>query len=160
MATVPAMTSAAAVVAAASTTATSTTATATTARAWTTISAVAAIAGMRRDAVGSVFAVKVWFFALGFLFKVAAALDGDGSGLRLSDGYFAAAHLGALLFEDGFAREADAVAFDCKDFHENLIALFEFVADVLDAMLGDLTDVEEAIGAGQDFDEGSEVRQS
>src|SRR4051794_17505060 len=30
----------------------------------------------------------------------------------------AAAHLGALLFQDSFAREANAIAFHCEHFHE------------------------------------------
>jgi hypothetical protein len=36
----------------------------------------------------------------------------------------AAAHLGALLLEDGFARQANAVAFDGQHLHQHLVAFF------------------------------------
>jgi hypothetical protein len=69
-------------------------------------------------------------------------------------------HLGALLFEDGFARELDAIAFYGQNFYENLIAFVKLVADVFNAMLGDFADVEQSVGAGEDFDEGPEVCQT
>ena len=88
-------------------------------------------------------------------FTAAAALSSTVFG-----GKFAAAHFGALLFEDGFARQADAVAFDGQDFYQHLIAFFQFVANVFDAVFRDFADVQQAVGAGDDFDESAEVSQA
>src|SRR6266446_9780006 len=69
-----------------------------------------------------------------------------------------------LLFagfaDERFAREADLVALDGENFHENLVAELEFVANVADAMLGDFADVEKAVGAGEKLDEGAELREA
>ncbi len=46
-----------------------------------------------------------------------------------------AAHLGALLLQDGFARQLNAIAVDGQHFHQNLIAFFQFIANIVDAML-------------------------
>jgi hypothetical protein len=46
-----------------------------------------------------------------------------------------------LLFEDGLARKTNAVALNRQHFHQNLIALFEFIPHILDAMLRHFTDV-------------------
>ena len=73
---------------------------------------------------------------------------------------FAAAHLGALLLENGFARQADAVAFDGQHLHQYLVAFFQFVANVLNAVFRDFADVQQAVGAGDDFDESAEVSQA
>jgi hypothetical protein len=75
-------------------------------------------------------------------------------------GKFAATHFCALLFEDGFARETDAVAFDGQDFYQHLIAFFQFIADVFNAVLRDFADVQQPVGAGDDFDECAEVGQA
>src|SRR5882724_1050566 len=55
---------------------------------------------------------------IGFRFvrKVAAALNSDGRSRSLGC-CFASTHFGALLFENGFAREPNAVAFDGQHFH-------------------------------------------
>src|SRR5581483_3109843 len=70
------------------------------------------------------------------------------------------AQLGALLAKHCLAGELDAVAFNGEDLDEDLIALAEFVLDILDAVLGDLGDVEQAVGAGEDLDEGAELGQA
>src|SRR5579884_802452 len=83
--------------------------------------------------------------------------------LRMFGGAAASAlrlHLGALLAEDGFARKANAIAFDGEHLDQDLVAFFEFVANVLDAMFGDFADVQQAIGAGEDLDEGAEIGQA
>jgi hypothetical protein len=69
-------------------------------------------------------------------------------------------HFGALLFQDGFARQLNAIAFDGQHFHQHLVAFLQLVAHIVDAVLGNFADVQQAIGAGNDFDEGAEVRQS
>src|SRR5204863_9438524 len=46
-------------------------------------------------------------------------------------------HLRALLFQNCFARESDAIAFHRENLHEDLISFTKFVFDVLHAMLGD-----------------------
>src|SRR5258708_35999288 len=69
-----------------------------------------------------------------------------------------------LLFagfaDKGFAREADLVALDGENFHEDLVAELEFVANVADAMFGDFADVEKAVGAGEKFDESAVLREA
>src|SRR5215469_2260659 len=47
-----------------------------------------------------------------------------------------ATHLGSLLFQDRFAGEANAIALDRQHLHQHLIAFFQFVADVFDAVFG------------------------
>jgi hypothetical protein len=72
---------------------------------------------------------------------------------------FAAAHLCTLLFEDGLARKPNAIAFNRKHLHQHLIAFFELVAHILNAMLGDFADVQQPIRPGNDFYERPEIRQ-
>jgi len=64
-----------------------------------------------------------------------------------------AALLFALFAQQGLAGEADLVALDGEDLHENLVSELELVADVADALLGDLADVQQPICAGEQLDE-------
>src|SRR5580700_5112046 len=73
---------------------------------------------------------------------------------------FSAAHLGALLFQDGLARQLDAIAFDRQYLHQDLVAFLQFIANIVDAMLGNFADVQQTVGAGNDLDERSEVGQA
>src|SRR5262249_49593434 len=58
-------------------------------------------------------------------------------------------------------RQADApLAIDLEDLHANHVALAQLVADALDALVGDLRDVHQAITPRQDGDEGAEVHQA
>ena len=68
-------------------------------------------------------------------------------------------HFRALLFQDRFARQLDAVAFDSQHFHQHLVALFQLVANLFNSVLGDLADVQQAIGTRDDLDERSELGQ-
>ena len=69
-----------------------------------------------------------------------------------------------LLFagfaDESFTGEADLVALHGENFHEDLVAEFQLIANVADAMLGDFADVQEAVGAGEKFDEGAELREA
>ena len=81
-----------------------------------------------------------------FVGKVTPALDNNCRGRNLSPAIgrrrsFSAAHLRALLFENRFARQPYAVAFDREHLHQHLIAFFEFVAHIVDAVLSDFADV-------------------
>jgi len=106
------------------------------------------------------------------LVKVSAAFDGDtlaavgtrcllamtGSiSLRTGGCTGLGSHLGALLAQDCLARELDAIAFDGQNLHQDLIAFVQLVAHVLDAVLGNLADVQQAIGSREDFDECSKI---
>src|SRR6266852_6316932 len=66
-----------------------------------------------------------------------------------------------LLFagfaDERFAGETDLVALDGENFHENLVAELQLIANVADAMLGDFADVQEAVGAGEKLDEGAKL---
>ena len=57
-------------------------------------------------------------------------------------------------------EKPDLVAFDGQHLHQDLVALLQFVADVADAVLGDFADVQQAVGAGEDFDERAEFREA
>ena len=70
------------------------------------------------------------------------------------------AKLLALLAENRLAGELDAVALDGEHLDQDLIALAELVLDFLDAMLCDLGDVEEPVGAWEDLDERAELGES
>src|SRR4029450_1857895 len=52
-----------------------------------------------------------------------------------------------------------ALAVDFEDLHADHVAFAQLVADTLDALVGDLRDVHEAVLAGQDLDECAEVHQ-
>src|SRR5690606_33498923 len=55
-------------------------------------------------------------------------------------------------------READlAAAVDGDDLHQHLVALIEDVGDLLDALVGDLADVDQPVGAREELHEGAEV---
>src|SRR5580704_5556366 len=71
----------------------------------------------------------------------------------------AAAHLCTLLLENGLTRKPNAITLNRKHFHQHLIALFEFVAHILDAMLRHFADVQQPIRPGKDLNEGAEIRQ-
>ena len=73
---------------------------------------------------------------------------------------FAAAHLGALLLENGLAGEPDTVAFNGKHLDQHLIAFFEFIANVANAMLGHFANVQQAVGTREYLDESAEIRQT
>src|SRR5262245_13041352 len=62
-----------------------------------------------------------------------------------------------LFFEERLAAEADLVALDVDAFDQDLLALFQFVADVATAVIGDLRNVEQSFGTGEDLDEGAEI---
>src|SRR5712691_10660045 len=72
---------------------------------------------------------------------------------------------GFLLLFAGFAderlaREANLVALDGENLDEDLVAEFQLIANVADAMLGDFADVQEAVGAGEKLDKGAEFRKA
>ena len=63
----------------------------------------------------------------------------------------------ALFFQNRLAAQLDLVAFERQNLHQNLIAFLQLVAHVLDAVLGDLADVQQAVGAREDLDERAEI---
>src|SRR6266849_8206313 len=87
-----------------------------------------------------------------------SALGGDGVVGGATGG-------GSLLLfagfaDERFAGEADLVALDGENFHEDLVAELQLIANVADTMLGDFADVQKAVGAGEKFDEGPELREA
>ena len=69
-------------------------------------------------------------------------------------------HLGSLLAQDCLARKANAIAFDGEHFDQDLIAFFQLIANIFDAMLGNFADVQQAVGAGKDLDERTEISEA
>ncbi len=66
----------------------------------------------------------------------------------------------ARLTQDGLAGEADLVALDSQHLDQHLVAQLQLIANVADALFGDFADVEQAVGARENFDEGAEVREA
>src|SRR5437870_3772549 len=98
-------------------------------------------------------AVEVGFSVL-FL-EVPAALNGHSR--SRSRRRFPAAHLGALFLQNGLTRKPDAIAFHRQHLHQHLIALFQFVANIFDAMFRDFADVQQAVSTGQYLDECAKI---
>src|ERR1019366_6880069 len=73
--------------------------------------------------------------------------------------YKSAPQLLALFFEHRAAAELDFVAFERQALDQNLVAFLQLVADVLDAVLGDLADVQQTVGSREDLHEGPEIHQ-
>src|SRR5579884_2507738 len=66
----------------------------------------------------------------------------------------------ALLAQHRPPAQADLVAFNGKDFDQDLVALLELIANVADPVLGHLADVQQTVGAGKELDERSEFGQA
>src|SRR6202158_701316 len=65
----------------------------------------------------------------------------------------------ALLAQDSFAAQLDFVAFERQNLDHDLIAFLQLVAHVLDAVLRNLADVQQTVGAGENLDERAEFHQ-
>src|SRR5438105_11235990 len=65
----------------------------------------------------------------------------------------------ALLAQDRFAAELDLIAFESQHLYQNLIALFQLIAHLLNAVFRNLADMQKAVRAGENFDECAEVDQ-
>src|SRR5689334_655717 len=70
---------------------------------------------------------------------------------------FALLELLAFFFEDRLAAELDLVAFERQNLHQDLVALVQLVAHLLDAALRDFGDMQQPVRAGEDFDERAEI---
>src|SRR5581483_8914686 len=76
--------------------------------------------------------------------------------LTLAGGRF----LGRLSLDDGPAREIDApLRIDLRNHHHHLIPDIHYILRPIDAMLGQLGDMDQSLLAGQDLGEGTEVDQ-
>src|SRR5690349_7907337 len=68
------------------------------------------------------------------------------------------AALGALVLEHGLARQANLTRrVNVDDLDQQLLTFVQLVAHVADAVVGNLGNVQQAVGARQDFDERAEV---
>src|SRR5579872_6968552 len=65
----------------------------------------------------------------------------------------------ALFLQNSLAAQLDLVAFERENLDQDLIAFFQLVPDILDPVLGDLTDVQQSVGAGEDLDKSPEIDQ-
>src|SRR5690349_12780877 len=79
---------------------------------------------------------------------------GSPGALRRS---LAAPHLRPLFLQNCLAGEPDAVALDREYLHQNLVAFLEFIANIFYAVLGNLADMQQAVGTRQDFYERAEI---
>src|SRR4029453_9822066 len=65
---------------------------------------------------------------------------------------------GSGLLEQGLSADAYLPRrIDVDDFYEHLFALSELVSHILDAVVGNLRDVQESVGSGHDLDEGAKI---
>src|SRR5579863_10560344 len=145
------------------------TASATTTAATSRTPAAAAISAVRTVALRpiaaanmrSAFAIEVRLAALRLIWKISAAFDHDSASRRSftlhcsHSGFWrrSTAHLGALLFQNRFARQPDTVAFHGQHFHQHLVAFFQLIANIGNAMFGHFADVQESIGSRNNLDE-------
>src|SRR4029077_1457700 len=60
------------------------------------------------------------------------------------------------FLDERLARKPDLVALNRQHLHQNLVAQFQFITNVANAMLGNFTDVQQAVGAREKFHEGAE----
>src|SRR5690348_8872321 len=108
----------------------------------------------------SFHAIKVRLVLFSGLWILAPALNGHAAGglflCRLS---CSSAHFGALLLKNRFARQANAVALDGEYLYQHLVAFLQLIANVLNAVLRYLADVQQAVGTGNDFHKGPEISQ-
>jgi hypothetical protein len=65
-----------------------------------------------------------------------------------------------LLAKNGLPRELDAIAFDRKHLHENLVALTKFIFYFLDPMFSDLRYMKQSISAGEYLNERSKLSET
>src|SRR5688572_30750174 len=135
----------------------STAATATTTGA--AVAAATAIAATTATATGAAvaaafaaFAAFAGFVGLGLVFAGGGVGHGFGVG-----GVFFVGHFFVALGHGGFAREADAAFFvDAEALDPNFVAHFDDVFGLLDAEVGEFADVDKAVLAREEFDEGAE----
>src|SRR5262245_53694479 len=66
----------------------------------------------------------------------------------------------ALLFEHRSAAQLDLVAFKRQDLDQDLVAFLQLVTHLLDTRLGDLADMQQAVGAWEDLDKRAEIDQT
>src|SRR4029453_6625754 len=86
---------------------------------------------------------------------VGSAIRIRARGLRLAG---AARTRAFPALDQCLAREADlAGRIDVDDLHEDLVAFLHLAADILHALVRHLADVEQAVRARDDLDEGAEV---
>src|SRR5580704_14514048 len=115
--------------------------------------------------LAAAFAIEVRLRA-GLVSPLMSALEGNcwfgasaSTAVAAFRSRFASAHLGALFLQDGLARQLDTVAVNRQHLHQHLVAFFQLIANIIDAMFGNFTDVQQAIGTGDDLDKCAEIRQ-
>src|SRR5690242_13691514 len=59
----------------------------------------------------------------------------------------------ALLAQHRLAAQLDLIAFERQHLYQDLVALLQLVPDVFDPVLGNLADVQQAVGAREDLHE-------
>ena len=65
------------------------------------------------------------------------------------------------LSQDSLAAQADLVGrFDAEHLHQDLLAHFQLVVDVLDPIIGHFRNMKQALGSRKDLDKGAEIYQT
>src|SRR5882724_865145 len=65
--------------------------------------------------------------------------------------------LAALVAQNSFPRKLDLVTFTTDALNQDLLALFEFIAHILDAPVSDLRNVQQPVGSREDLNECAKV---
>ena len=142
--------------------------------------------GSIRGAIGAIEVGLVATLDKGLIvIEVFPALDGNGTGVRSrlplhlglglrprrarglpvvvsrpAPRWLGKPELLALFFKQSFARKLDAIALDAENLDQYLVPFTQFVLHVFHAMLGNFADVQQAIGAGENFDKCAELSQA
>ncbi len=71
--------------------------------------------------------------------------------------FFASACPAFFFFQNSLTGKLDLVAFLADAFDDDLLAFLQLVADVADAAVGDLGDMQQAVRAREDLDKSTEI---
>ena len=94
--------------------------------------------------------------------KLSATFDGQGRSQPrfaaiVAAGFGSSSHLRALLLQDCLAREANAVTLNGQDLHQHLVTFLKFIPHITYPVFGDLADVQQPLGSGQNLNERSKI---
>src|SRR6516164_9740109 len=92
--------------------------------------------------------------------KLSATFDGQGRSQPrftpiVAAGFGGSSHFCALLLQHCFAREANAVTLNGQHLHQELVTFLKFVPHIAYPVFGDLADVQQSLGAGQNLNKRS-----
>ena len=64
----------------------------------------------------------------------------------------------ALLAKNGFAAKLNFIPIERQNLYQDLVAFFQLISNGLNSVFRNFTDMQQAIGARENFDEGAKLR--